>query len=206
MNHRDRISIIGAGGHAKVVAATLLDMGLSIGRFYDIDESKWGNEMMSGIIISPIANIKTDGGKNAIIAIGDNQARENIAMEMKGIKWITAVHSKAYVHSTVRIGRGTVIFAGVIIQPDVVIGDHCIINTGAVIDHDCVIGSYSHVAPGVRLAGGAQLGSRTLVGVGSVLAPGVSVGDNAVVGAGSVVVADLPSNITAYGVPAKVRR
>ena len=199
------IGIIGAGGHAKVVAATLLDMGVKVECLYDDDEMKWGGEVLGMGVHGPVQMLMERGTAQAIVAIGDNRSRKNISDEIKGVEWLTAVHPDVYVHSSVNVGCGTVVFAGAVIQPDVIIGDHCIINTGTVIDHDCVIGSYAHIAPGVRLAGNVRIGLGTLVGIGSIVSPGISIGDNSVIGAGSVVVSDIPSNVTAYGVPASVR-
>ncbi|MEW6900246.1 hypothetical protein [Trueperella pyogenes] len=44
------------------------------------------------------------------------------------------------------------------------------------------------------------------LGAGVMVAPGVTIGENTVVGAGSVVVRDLPANVVAAGVPARVLR
>lgn len=43
-------------------------------------------------------------------------------------------------------------------------------------------------------------------GAGVIVLGGVTIGDNAVIAAGSVVSKDIPSNVIAAGVPAKVMR
>jgi acetyltransferase-like isoleucine patch superfamily enzyme len=44
------------------------------------------------------------------------------------------------------------------------------------------------------------------MGIGSVLLPGVRVGAGSIVGAGAVVRKDLPADVVAVGVPAKIVR
>ena len=51
-----------------------------------------------------------------------------------------------------------------------------------------------------------QIGNNVWLGAGVTVCPGVTIGDNVVVGAGSVVLQDLPSNVIAVGVPAKILR
>lgn len=48
------------------------------------------------------------------------------------------------------------------------------------------------------------IGNNVFIGYGSIIMPGVSIGDNVVIGAHSVVSKDLPSNVVAVGVPARV--
>ena len=79
-----------------------------------------------------------------------------------------------------------------------------IVNTNAGVDHDCRIGSGAHVGPGSALAGNVEIGCESLLGAGTCVVPGVRIGSRAVVGAGSVVVRDLPDDVTAMGVPARI--
>ena len=64
-----------------------------------------------------------------------------------------------------RIGRGTVVFAGAVVQPGTDIGQHAILNTGCSVDHDCEIGDFVHVAPGSRVAGTAKIEEGALLGL-----------------------------------------
>jgi maltose O-acetyltransferase len=50
------------------------------------------------------------------------------------------------------------------------------------------------------------LGDNVWLGGGVVVCPGVTIGENTVVGAGSVVTRDLPADVVAIGVPARVSR
>lgn len=48
------------------------------------------------------------------------------------------------------------------------------------------------------------IGSGCMIGSGAIIVKGVAIGDNVIIGAGSVVTKDLPDNVFAAGVPAKV--
>lgn len=51
-----------------------------------------------------------------------------------------------------------------------------------------------------------RIGNNVWVGANATILPGVTIGDNTVIGAGAVVSRDLPPNVLAMGVPARVFR
>ncbi|MGC8777886.1 MAG: acetyltransferase [Candidatus Caldatribacteriaceae bacterium] len=198
------IVILGAGGHAKVVLSTALAAGLSVEGIFDDDDTKWGQKLLDVPVLGPLEMLRSERLPRAVIAIGDNRVRKRIVERFDGCcEWITVVHPRAFVHQSVRVGRGTVIFVGTVIQPDTVVGDHVILNTGVTVDHDCTIGSFVHLAPGVHLAGSVVVEEGGFLGIGSVVIPGQRVGQWATVGAGAVVVRDVPPLTTVAGIPAK---
>jgi len=89
------------------------------------------------------------------------------------------------------IGAFTYINAkhGVIIEDFVQIGSHCSIYSVSTID-----GKQGEIV----------LKKNCCIGSHSVVMPGVTIGENAVIGAFSFVNQDIPDNVRAYGVPAKV--
>ena len=67
------------------------------------------------------------------------------------------------------------------------------------------------ILPALREAGyqfniPVHIGRNVWIGAGAVILPGVTIGDNSVIGAGAVVSKDIPANVIALGVPAKVVR
>jgi acetyltransferase-like isoleucine patch superfamily enzyme len=48
------------------------------------------------------------------------------------------------------------------------------------------------------------LGKNVWIGSNATILPGVTIGDNSVIAAGAVVTKDVPENVVAAGVPAKV--
>jgi len=198
------IAVIGAGGHAKVVLATLQAIGYGTFVVYDDSPDKWGTEMMGVPVRGPVERIAEDRILRAVIAIGDNDIRRRLSIKIRGIEWLTAVHPHAWVHSSVRLGAGTVVFAGAVIQPEARIGDHVIVNTAATIDHECVVGDYAHIAPGAHLAGRVEVAEGTFIGMGCNVIQCLQIGKWSTVGAGSVVTKPIPDHVTAVGVPARV--
>lgn len=60
--------------------------------------------------------------------------------------------------------------------------------------------------PDLDVVRGIVVGDNVFIGYGTIILPGVTIGSNVVIGAGSVVSKDLPSNVVAAGVPARVIR
>lgn len=197
--------VVGAGGHAKVVIATLQAAGHTVQAVLDDNEAKIGTAVLGIPITGPTAALAEFGAAPAVLAIGDNRRRCELVEAFRDQHWGIAVHPRAVVHASVCLGAGTVVFAGAIVQPEAVLGPHTIINTGASVDHDCRLGRGVHVAPGARLAGDVWVGDGALLGLGSVVLPGVSIGAWATVGAGAVVTASVPDHRVAVGVPARLR-
>ena len=80
---------------------------------------------------------------------------------------------------------------GVVIEDFVQIGSHCSIYSISTIDGK---------------EGRVTLKKNCRIGSHSVVMPGVTVGENAIIGAFSFVNQDIPDNVVAMGVPAKVKR
>lgn len=204
MSHGERIAVIGAGGHAKVVLGALQALGMPVTAVFDDNPSTWGTQILGVPVVGAVSRLREEGYRRAVIAIGDNATRRRMAAELRGIEWVRVVHPQAWIHPSVQLGEGTVVFAGAVIQPEARIGSHVIINTGATVDHECLVHSYAHLAPGVHLAGRVEIGEGAFVGIGSSVIQCCKVGAWAVVGAGAAVVRDIPDGVTAVGVPARV--
>lgn len=84
------------------------------------------------------------------------------------------------------------------------IAEAVIVNSGAIVEHDCDIGRGVHIAPGTAPAGGVSIGEFSFIGVGSAIKEGIKIGRNCVIGAGSVILNDIPDEVMAAGVPAKI--
>lgn len=115
--------------------------------------------------------------------------------EGKPTKYNWVVQNKDNLELGVRtdIGAFTYINAkvGVVIEDLVQIGSHCSIYSVSTIDDKEGI---------VKLKKNCRIGSH------SIIMPGVTVGENSIIGAFSFVNKDIPDNVVAFGVPAKVIR
>jgi sugar O-acyltransferase (sialic acid O-acetyltransferase NeuD family) len=201
----EKVLILGAGGHAKVVVATLRAVGLEVVGVLDDDLRKVGQTLFGVPVLGNLADLSQYMGKPCIIAVGDNSSRRRLFEEWQWRRmiWRSVVHPSAFVDASATVGAGSVVLAGATVQVDVSIGSHCIVNTQASVDHDCNVGDFVHLAPGCRLAGNVTVEEGAFLGIGSSVIPGVTIGANAVVGAGAVVLRDVPAGATVVGVPAR---
>lgn len=208
----NRILIIGAGGHGKVVAEILRARGTEPGGFVDADEALWGTQVLGLPVLGGMNHLEKiarhHGLASAIVAIGDNRVRQEVAREVEraGLKLASAVHPSATISPTVRLGRGVVVCMGAAICVQAQVGDLAIINTNATVDHECEIGPAAHICPNASLAGRVMVAQGAFVGIGSSVIQCRSIGEWATVGAGAVVTRDIPAHSTAVGVPARVIR
>ena len=107
--------------------------------------------------------------------------------------WVVQHKDKLKFGYKTDIGAFTYINAqyGVIVEDYVQIGSHCSIYSVSTIDNK---------EGEVILKKGCKIGSH------SVVMPGVTIGENTIIGAFSFVNEDIPDNVVAVGVPAKVLR
>lgn len=201
---KDRIMIIGAGGHGKVVADIARLNGYKEILFLDDDISRKTNGRYQVVGTSnDIDRYKEE--YDFFVAVGGNDMRERITVKLSemNIEQPILIHPSATVDETVKIGEGTVIMANAVINADSKIGRGCIINTSATVDHDCIIDDYVHISPGAHIAGGVQIGRKTWIGAGSTVINNVSICEQCIVGAGSVVIKDIAECGTYVGSPAR---
>ncbi|MCP8967840.1 acetyltransferase [Ectobacillus ponti] len=202
---KEKLLIIGAGGHGRVVA----NIALSMERWKTIsflDDSEKLKGFVGINVIGKISNIhKYVEDYDIFVGIGSSSIREELqkSAQMHGAHIPTLIHSSAIIGEQVNIGAGTVVMAGTIINCCTTIGEGCIINTGSTVGHDGVIGDYVHVSSGVNLAGTVKIGNNSWIGIGSVVSNNIKIINNCKIGAGAVVVKDINIPGTYIGVPAR---
>jgi sugar O-acyltransferase (sialic acid O-acetyltransferase NeuD family) len=197
------LSIIGSGGHAKVVIEALCSYDKSTKiKVFDENPSK-NNLLLNQYSIDLLFDL-SKLEDNFHVAIGSNDARSRLSNSaiLAGKNNISIIHEKAMISKSAEVLDGSFVAANSIISSEVIVQNGCIINHSAVIDHDCVIGKFSHIAPNVTLSGGVKIGQQCLIGAGSVVLPNINIGDFAIVGAGSVVIKDISDGKIFAGNPA----
>jgi sugar O-acyltransferase (sialic acid O-acetyltransferase NeuD family) len=145
-----------------------------------------------------------------ILALGDPVLKQKIANRLllnKKIIFPSLIHPKATLlnESTIRLGAGCIITAGVVLTTSISIGEHTLLNLNVTVGHDTHIGKYCSVMPGANLAGQVSLGEAVLIGSGASVLNKLTIASFAKVGAGAVVTRDVGEGLTVVGVPAKVR-
>jgi sugar O-acyltransferase (sialic acid O-acetyltransferase NeuD family) len=202
----NRLAILGASGHGKVVADAAVAAGWHTVAFFD---DRWPEARSIGPwpVLGTTDALRHRHGEfdGVVVAIGDNQTRLRMQRELSaaGLPFVSVTHPSAVVSPHARIGTGSVVLAGAVVGAFAVIGVAGIVNTGATIDHDDRIGDGVHVGPGAHLGGNVVVGEGAWIGIGAAIRHGLSVGADAVVGAGAAVVKDVAAHLTVGGVPAR---
>lgn len=197
----NRLVIIGAGGHGKVIADNAMKNGYTNICF--VDDGASGCCMGFPIIgvsddIPSLDNGKTD----FIIGVGNNEARRCIA-ERYDVNWVTLIHPSADIAANVSVGKGTVVMAGAVVNACASVGEHCIINTRAVVEHDNLLENYVHISPGASLGGTVRIGALTHVGIGAAVKNNIRICELSTIGAGAVVVKNIDCPGVYIGLPAR---
>ena len=210
----NNILLIGASEHAKVVMDVIEKEGKYnifglIDSYKPVGGKVFGYKIL-GTEDTLVELIKDGEVVGGVITIGDNWMRYKMAEKIKSIlpefNFITAVHPSANTARNVKIGAGSVVMAGVVVNSDSNIGEFCILNTRSSLDHDCVMGDFSSLAPGATTGGKVSIGAFSAISLGANIIHGVNIGEQTVLGAGAVALVDIPDHCVAYGVPAKVMR
>lgn len=200
------VILIGYSGHAYVIGETLLESGISIMGYSDIQEAS-----LNPLNLDYLGFEKEDdfiGWKEQnsfVLGIGNNKLRQNIAKLIADKKQIvkTVIHSSASISASVIIGSGTFVSRNAAVNAIVTIGKNVILNTGCIIEHECILEDAVHIAPGAVLAGAVYVGERTFIGANSVVKQKIIIGKDAIIGAGSVVITNVHDNEIWVGNPAK---
>lgn len=140
-----------------------------------------------------------------ITALGDVQAKIKYSTMVldKGGEFYTLIHKSAFLHPSVKLGKGCLIMRYATISNDVKIGDHVTLMNHIVIGHDARIGSWSHLGPFVFMGGRSTTEANVQMHVRSTVLADKHIGKNSTVGAGSVVIKNVEEYTTVFGNPAK---
>lgn len=201
------VIIIGAGGHAKVIADIVKSSGDNLVGFLDDNMDIQGNVIFEDKIVlgtTKEEDIEKYKDNYFIIGIGSNRVRKLISEKYPNLKYYTAIHPSSIIGSDVSINEGTVIMAGTIINTGTVVGKHCIVNTSSSLDHDNILEDYVHISPGSHLAGTVKISEGTWICAGVTIINNITIGKNNVIGAGATVIRNIvEENSTFIGVPVK---
>lgn len=200
--------ILGAGGHAKVVAEAALASGQATALAF-LADGRTGTEL-GWPVLGPLhwadhSEIR-EQWPVAVVAIGLTIARLSWLdrLHQLGYQLPPVLHPSAVISPSASVGAGSVIFSQSVLQAECRIGRGVILNTACSIDHDVRLADGVHIAPGAHLAGNVSVGYRSWIGIGAAVIQKVRIGDDVTVGAGAAVIRDLPDGVTAVGVPARV--
>ena len=195
--NKPQLLLVGAGGHALACIDVIEQenryhiIGL-IGLAHELATRRLGYEVvgtdadLAGLVRTCDCAMVTIGQiKSAAVRTAMFQRLQQL-----GVKLPIIISPQAYVSPHAKLGAGTIVMHGAIINAAASVGDNCIINSHALVEHGAQIGSHSHLATGAIINGDACVGEATFIGSGAVVREGVRIGNNCVIGMGQMVRAD----------------
>ena len=125
-------------------------------------------------------------------------------LENKRINIFNYIHKTSYIHKSVNLGKGIIIFPGCIIEQNVSLGSGSILHNNVVISHNSRIDRCVYLSPSVTLSGFVKIGCCSFLGTGTLVSNYITIGSNTIIGIGSVVTKDISDNVSAIGNPIKI--
>lgn len=188
---KSELIVIGAGGHSRSCIDTIEQeakykiAGL-VGLSQEVGSSQFGYQVLSSD--SGLSELASQF-EFALVALGQihsPELRTRLYEQAIAAGFIlpSVIAPSAYVSPHAKVGAGTIVMQGAIINGGVFVGNNCIINSRALIEHDSQVSDHCHISTGAILNGDTSIGKGSFIGSGSVIKEGVSVGAGSLVGMG----------------------
>ncbi|MEY8214498.1 MAG: NeuD/PglB/VioB family sugar acetyltransferase, partial [Colwellia sp.] len=187
-----KLILLGGGGHCRscidvIDAEQKYQIVGVLDKFEDI-----GTDILGYKVIGEDRDILTyiEEGCFFLITVGHLGNRDirnklfSFLAEHKA-KLASIVSPNAYVSNSAKIGAGTIVMHGAIVNALAKIEENCIINTRSLIEHDCVIRAHSHISTGAVINGGVEVSEGTFFGSNSVSKQSVKTVKNDFIKAGT---------------------
>lgn len=208
------IVIIGAGGVGKETS-WIIEQINNVNKKWNllgiIDENKdiWNSKINGYKVLGGFEYLdkykKSENKPYIIVAIANYAVKKRMVDKIKDeFEFATIIHPDVFIHESISIGQGCIIYPGVIMTANINIGNHVIISPKCGIGHDSIINDYASLLWNVNVSGHDVIGEGVLIGSGATIIQGKKVGSGAIVGAGAVVINDVEDETTNVGVPACV--
>jgi sugar O-acyltransferase (sialic acid O-acetyltransferase NeuD family) len=191
------ILLIGAGGHARACIDVIEQQGeYRIAGLVGL-QAEVGTKVLGYEVVGDDAQLDRVLTRNAaiLIAVGQIKTPEirkklYAQAQQAGCIFPRIVSPRAYVSRHARVGEGTIVMHGAVINAAASVGRNCIINSLALVEHDAVIGDHCHIATNAAVNSGTQVGSGTFIGSGTSLRQGLMIGESCVIGMGQRIIAN----------------
>lgn len=190
---KDRICIVGSGGHCRPVIVLLELNGFKVSSIFDDSYRTGSQELICGYRIhGKVGAAVLVKDSKIVLAVGDNKVRNKLFRRFyKKLLGKNLIHPQARMEKRVNLGVGNQIFAKAYINAECVIGDNNILNSGCIIEHETIIGNSNHISVGVIICGRVVIADRCFIGAGAVIIDKIRICSDVIVGANSVVIDDI---------------
>lgn len=205
---KQKIIIIGGGGHARSILALLRKNKLSkcILGYTDLKKSDLPIKYLGEDEKVFLLNKKNQ--TKLVLGVGINlRLRKKILNKFKKFQFLSLIDKNSLLFENCDVGEGSIIFPNASIGPNVSIGKFCVIHNSVVIEHDVNIGDNSYIGPGSVVCGNARIENNVLLGANSTMIQDTFIKNNCRLGAGSVLIKSFKiQNQTLIGSPAKIKK
>src|SRR5699024_10178137 len=198
----NQLIIIGAGSLGVMTLDAALEMDC-YEKISFVDDNKNRNEIIHGHQVIGGMDVLEDLDENwdYIISIANNKVRKKISENFR-LNYVNIIHPNVAISRFSEIGIGNIILPNTSIDLETIIKNHVILNKNNSRGHNVTMNNYAQASPGCNLGGIIDEG--TFIGLGANILPEMKIGSWSTIGAGAVVTKDVPNNVTAVGVPAKI--
>lgn len=195
--HKPSLLLVGAGGHAR----SCIDVIELEDRFIIAGLLGLPHEVGTRVLDYPVIGTDDDllelakQTGNALVSLGQIRTAEPRMrlfqqLEASGCGLPVIRSPRACVSRHARLGPGTIIMHGAVVNAGAVVGRNCIINSQALIEHDVIIGDHCHIATAATVNGEVYVGEGCFIGSGAVVRQGLRLGAGCRIGMGQRVLAD----------------
>ena len=188
------VLVVGTGGHARFVLATLESAKqpikglITLDGSYNLDERILTHKIIG--VLNDLPHFFSQGYKAIVLAVGDNKVRKEIYDEYIkfGFSFPSVIHPDACIDDSVSIGIANIVGPKVVLGAGVTVGKNNIINSACVVEHETIIGSHCHIALGAIICGRTVLGDEIMVGANATIIDDRVVANKTVIGAGTTLI------------------
>lgn len=186
----ETLLIIGAGGHGKVVAEAA-ELENKYDKIAFLDDNNKLDSIYNFPMMGKVINYKNlkDKYKYAFVAIGNNEVRIRILDDIlkEGFIVPIIIHPKATVSNYSKIGLGTIVLSGAIVNVNSYIGRGCILNINSTLDHDSTLGDGVHISSGAVVGSMVNIGELSTIKAGACITQGNVIEKHTIINPGIVI-------------------
>jgi sugar O-acyltransferase (sialic acid O-acetyltransferase NeuD family) len=165
-----QLLIYGSGDFARTVFELVRDCGHEpIGY---VDDRRQGPDILGNLIAVVRSHPPNHHGFALAIGYKDLPARWAAWRRVRaaGYEAPALIHPRAYVAGSARVGAGSMVMAGALVDVRASIDEATVCWPGVCVSHDTSIGANCFLSPNATVCGFAHLGAHSFVGAGAAIA------------------------------------
>ncbi len=181
-----KVLVYGSQEFGVVIKALVTRCGYEFVGF--IDDYNSGEEVLGGF--DQVSRRYPPASYELAIAVGYNNllARWKVFQKVKQHGYVLPrlVHPQAYVHDLDKVGEGSVVMAGAVVDVNARLGPLTVVWPSVVVNHDSGIAANTFLSPNSTVCGFVTIGEHCFVGAGTTIVDHVNVPTESFLKAGSL--------------------